>query len=561
MSTPAITSKRKKFERRAYEKVALVAVRQERVITLFWTRRGRKSTTLGAIAFDEMSKEPGRTVIAASASLLLGSELVNMTVSATEQAIIVANEAAAVRAVFEDNAEAQNLDFRVANSETGKIYEGGLTRDDFAHLYQSKRLEMRLYHDKTTYSRELIIAPVPATARGWRGTVLRDEAGFTGVALETALREAVDPIFRDVPDLKMIYASNLGRDDRHPFFTMTLPPPEMDFAANPQGHFYRGENGVLIHRVALADAYAAGHVLFDNKGRPMTLEQFRSDPANKAQLPYNYDLIHTAGGTAAIDLLALLTAQQRGAAQGAFVYVDDERSWRHSLDLLRAHLGDGEVGLGFDVATTTRETSNPSSLTVTEKRGVERLQRLVAVWKERNPAVVRERLKDVVRVVREARGKAPRRLCIDATNERYFAEDTKTALAGVVPVELVISSLSVEPLPPGYREAVNYKTYLGDLYSAAVNDNRYALPSAEYLKLDHRIPVKDAGRYVADPDPQTGAHGDTFDSGKLAEYAVGGGGAPFGFSNLSEADLDRGSIGRRVVDEIAEDAGRRLALA
>jgi hypothetical protein len=73
---------KKRFVRRAYENVALVAVRKERVITLFWARRCRKSTNLGAIAFDEMSKEAGRTVIAASASLLLGTELVNMTVSA-----------------------------------------------------------------------------------------------------------------------------------------------------------------------------------------------------------------------------------------------------------------------------------------------------------------------------------------------------------------------------------------------------------------------------------------------------------------------------------------------
>jgi hypothetical protein len=532
-----------RFVRRAYENQALVAVRQERVITLFWTRRGRKSTNLGAIAFDEMSREAGRTVIAASASLLLGSELVNMTVTATEQAIIVANEAAAVRAVFENNAGEQNLDFKVANAETGKVYDGGLTRDDFADLYQSKRLEMRLYHDRTTYSRELIIAPVPATARGWRGTVLRDEAGFTAINLELELREAVDPIFRDVPDLKMIYASNLPRNDRHPFFTMTLPPPEMEFKPNPNGHFYRGENNILIHRVSLGDAYAAGHVLYDNKGQPMTLEQFRSDPANKAQLPFNYDLIHTSGGTAAIDLLALLTSQQRGARQCAFAYVDDHASWQQALRLLDAHLTDGEVGIGYDIATTTGDTSNPSSITVTEKKGVERFQRLVAIWKEKNPAIARERLRDVVRVVRQRNGKPPRRLCVDATSERYYAEDCKTQLQEVVPVELVIASKSVLPLPVGYREAVNFKTYLGDLYSAAVNDNRYSLPSAAYLKFDHRLPVKDAGIYKCVPDPSTGAHGDTFDSGKLAEYALSGGGAPFAFDQVTDVEPSNRTAG------------------
>ena len=76
-----------KRERRLYENTALVAVREERVIGLLWTRRGRKSTTLGNMAFDELSAGPGRTVIGASASLLLGTELVSMTVTATAYAV------------------------------------------------------------------------------------------------------------------------------------------------------------------------------------------------------------------------------------------------------------------------------------------------------------------------------------------------------------------------------------------------------------------------------------------------------------------------------------------
>ena len=39
--------------RRLYENTALVAVRKTRQLALFWTRRGRKSTTLGNISFDE----------------------------------------------------------------------------------------------------------------------------------------------------------------------------------------------------------------------------------------------------------------------------------------------------------------------------------------------------------------------------------------------------------------------------------------------------------------------------------------------------------------------------
>lgn len=512
----------KKFVRRKYENTALVAARQERVIVLFWTRRGRKSTTLGSIAFDEMSKEAGRTVISASASLLLGTELINMTVSATEQAILVANEADAVQRVFQESADAQKLDFKCANSETGKIY-GGMTREDFADLYKSKRLEMRLYHDRTTYSRQLVIAPNPATARGWRGTVFRDEAGFTSANLEHALREAVDPIFRDVPDLKMIYASNLPRDDRHPFFEMTMPPGDLELPVNPAGNFYRGQDGVLIHRVTLRDAYSAGHCLYDNKGEPMSYEEFASQSGNRAQMPYNYDLEHVMGGSAAIDLLAMLTSQQRGARTCAFVFVEDDKSFNRALDLLSANLGNGDVSIGYDPATTTKETSNPSGITVTESMGGPRAQRLVMCWKEKEPAVVIERMKLLAQRIagREAGGRA-KRLCIAATNERYFAKLLGDALRAEVPVELVIESEGVHPA--GYEKPINFKTYLGDIYSAAVNENRYDLPAGEYFKKDQRATIKSGGRYECEVDKLTGAHGDTFVSGALAEYGLMSGG-------------------------------------
>ena len=505
--------------RRLYENTALVAIRQERVIGLLWTRRGRKSTTLGNIALDEMSAGPGRSVIAASASLNLGTELVSQAVTAAEQAIIVGQESLAVLDTMQDGAESRGLKLACADAETGKVFKA-ISREDFAELYQSKRLEMRLQFGKDDYSRLLVIAPNPATARGWGGTVVRDECGFTRSALETELQIAVDPIFRTDPTFKMIYASNLPRDDRHPWFEMTLPPPDLKFEPNPAGHFYRGLNGILIHRVSLADAYAAGHVLFDNQGQPMTLEQFRSEPGNRLQLPGSYDLVHEAGGTAVIDLLALLTAQQRGANQCAFVYVDNEGDLLQALRLLRSLLGDGAVGIGVDVASTTGETSNPTAVTVTEKRGLERIQRLVVVWKERREAIQRERLRAIVEVVRDRPAGGPaRRMCIDGSNERLFAQGTQEEFRNLIPVEVIVSGETVSPHPAGYQSAVNYKTYLGDLYCAAVNDSHTAMPSAQYVKQDHRLTVKNAGRYACDPQPD-GKHGDTFDSGKLSEYAL-----------------------------------------
>ena len=513
--------------RRQYQKVAIAVARRVRAAVLFWARQCRKSTTLGDISFDQMSAEPGRTVIAASASLLMGTELVSKTLSATEQALLVTREAAAVQTTLTESAAGGALQFKCADAETGKVYQG-ISGDDFADLYRSSRLEMRLYFTRTSYSRTLVIAPNPATARGWTGTVLRDEAGFTRSELERELQIAVKPIVDTDPTFKLLYASNLPRDDRHPFFEMTLPEPGAEFPPKADGHFYRGQNGLLIHRVSLADAYAAGHQLYDmQEGKPMTYGQFCADPANKLGLNESYRLIHEMGGSAAIDLLALTTAQRRGIGQCTCAIIDNDRDFEHALQFLREKLTDGAVGIGVDPATTTGDTSNPTSVTVSERRGIERYQRVVFIWKVYHPRVARERFKRIVQTVGARPAGGPvRRLCIEATSEQYFARDTADELRDLVPVEQVDVRNIVKPVPAGYQRQPNYKTWLGDLYSTAVNDNRYVAPPETYFKDDHRLVVKTGGTYQCEPQAD-GKHGDTFSSGQLAEYALEG--SPAGY--------------------------------
>lgn len=537
--------------RREYQKVALVAVRKVRQIALYWARRCRKSTTLGEIGFDEMSSGPGHMVIAASASLLLGKELVGVTLSAVEQGMIVANEAAAVREVFETGAGEKALDFKVADSAKDKVMHG-LSAADFAELYQSSRMELRLYFTKTTFSRLQVIAPNPATARSWRALVVRDEAGFTNPNFETELRNATDPMMRDTPDLKMIYASNLSTNDRHPYFGTTMPreidaaTEDEQFPANPSGHLYIGQDGILVHRVALKDAYAAGHLLYDDHGTPMSYEECQVFPQFKSGWDPTYALNHKSGGTSAIDLFALLNGQQRGLGQCVFAYIDSDAEFQRAMHALRAVLGRGRIGAGYDPATTIKATSNPSSITITEENGTDRIQRLVILWKERKAQIVIERIKTIFRFIQSRpEGGQARRFCILATNERYFADMVSDELRGIVPVELVIESATLEP--PGYDAPVNYKTYLGDIYSAAVNDNRYLLPGGEYFKRDQRMTTKNAGRYECTPEPD-GAHGDTFASGGVAEYALTSRGDAIG-SSVAVRPHDRagraGSMGSR----------------
>jgi len=549
-----------KRERRQYQNVALVAVREVRQIALYWARRCRKSTTLGDIAFDELSKEPGRMVIAASASLLLGKELVGVTLSAAEQAMIVAGEAEAMRQVFEAGAATQNLDLQVANRNTGKIVKGW-TPEDLTEMYGTSSMEFRLFFDRTRYSRLQVIAPNPATARSWRATVLRDEAGFTSPNFETELRNATDPMMRDTSDLKIIYASNLSSNDRHPYFETTMPreitaeTEDEQFPANPGGHLYIGQHGILVHRVALKDAYAAGHKLYDDVGQPMSYEQCRVFPQFKSGWDGTYALNHKSGGAAAIDLVALISAQRRGVGQCNFIYVETEADFIRALQLLRAVLTDGPVGIGFDVASTTSEMSNPSSITVTENVGGERFQRLVVVFKSKKRQVMSDRLQAIVAVIRERPAGGPaRRLCIDASNERLAAEETKDDLSAFIPVELILGNATVDPRPSGYENEINYKTYQGDLYCAAVNEGRTALPPDKYVKDDQRLPMKDQGRYVCPVDAD-GRHGDTFDSGKQAEYALISNAA----GAITEETLKMMKFGTRSTTRMGTFTPRRLA--
>ena len=502
-------------------------------MVLLWARQCRKSTELAGIAFDDLSRAPHRNVIAASASLLVGSELVGKSVSTVEHAALVVREAAAFQAALVASLGASQTALRLvaANRQTLTEYRS-LSAEDFTDLYRAGRLELRLYHDRSAYSRLQVIAPNPATARGWTGTVLRDEAAFTPAALEAELQEAVEPIIDADPSFRLVWASNLPADDGHPFFQLTLPPPDMDFIPSPRGSFYRGQNGILVHRVALADAYLAGHLLYDHRtAAPLTLEQFYAQAVNRGALRRNYQLIHEFGGAAAIDLLALAAAQRRGLAESLLIMIDSQAGVDRAIEFLDDHLRDGAVGVGLDVATTTRSSSHPSSLTVTEKRGHGHVQVLVAIWKERQPQIARQRLRQILEAVgARASGGRARRLCIDASNERYFAQETADLFAPLLPTELVLNSTAIHP--PVCDLPTNMKTYLGDLYSASFNDNHYTVPAGDYYKTDHRLVIKDQGAYLCQPGPD-GMHGDTFDSGKLAHWAL---------TSASGAILDPGAI-------------------
>lgn len=176
----------------------------------------------------------------------------------------------------------------------------------------------------------------------------------------------------------------------------------------------------------------------------------------------------------------------------------------------------GEIGIGLDLATTDKETSNPSSLTVTEKIAGLKIQRLVISWKTAREAVTRAIVGVVFADLEKARLR-PRKLCIDATNERFFAQRLQTEFRRHCVIELVIASEGIE-----WRgEKLDMKTLVGNLYVESFQESTSRLPDARWVKDDHRLVKKIAGKFVSDTSPE-GRHGDTFTSGSLSHWALQG---------------------------------------
>lgn len=188
-------------------------------------------------------------------------------------------------------------------------------------------------------------------------------------------------------------------------------------------------------------------------------------------------------------------------------------------------LGAGKITLGHDIATTVKGTSNWSTLAVMEHVSPLYIVRLLARWRTAVAAESLDLLDAVVSDI-EGAGRRASRFCVDASNEKYHADRIRTFFMGRVPTELVVAGEKID-----WRgESYDYKTLLGDLYSAAFEDNFMALPAGVWIRDDHRLVGKDGARYVVELG-KDGGHGDTFDAGKLAYWG-----------QLSKADLPPGSV-------------------
>jgi hypothetical protein len=507
-----LTSAATGFTVRAGQREFERGVDQHRIAGLLARRQYGKTTIASRISLKKMMRTPGHTVIFGSVKLDLGREIVRKESAEMQKAFaIIATQAQQANTLLDvvDSSAAGKTDKSVA----------GLNADDFAELYEAQRLEFRLYHSRTIYSRTKVVALTP-DAVGETGDVILDEVGRAKKFRE--VWEAMKPIISSNPEFRCILTTTPPPDDTHYSFELLAPPIGDELPIDPKGNWYRSDLGIWVLRITAWDAYADGVPLYDDDtGAAISPAESRAADYDKDAWDRNYGCKFVIGGTAAVGLLQLDSAQRRGAPPGGpreclFVQVEADGDLDVALAAMR--LGSGPIGLGWDLATTTKETSNPSAFVVLEQQGVEIIARLIAIWKTRDPDIARERAGKIIAAVKARKEGGPaRRLCIDATNERYFAMDCRKEFAAEVPVELVIGSETIEV--PGQEEPITMKQYLGGQLVAVIDDNLLWLPAERYVKEDFRLVKKEKGQFVCEPDA-SGRHGDTFDGTKQALRAL-----------------------------------------
>ena len=160
------------------------------------------------------------------------------------------------------------------------------------------------------------------------------------------------------------------------------------------------------------------------------------------------------------------------------------------------------IGIGIDPATTTKKKSNPTGIAVIQQVGLMYFVRVLLRFKTSDPRVTTGIVRELLDL---PHGLKVRKVCILATNERFYAAQLKRELAGTVPVQPVIESEGTVYL----GEKMLVKSYLGNQLINTIEDGYLAVPDERWVKSDLRQPVRVGGTFAAEPD-ESGNHADGF---------------------------------------------------
>jgi hypothetical protein len=198
-----------------------------------------------------------------------------------------------------------------------------------------------------------------------------------------------------------------------------------------------------------------------------------------------------------------------------------------------------------DPATTENAKSNPSGLVIAQRVG----------GKTRYPVICRYKTADDRQqkaILKEAcdlpEGTKVNRIGIDASNERFYAQQVLREFRDIAPVDLIVASevpRELEHLPQKDRQ--NFKSYTGNLLVNALDDGGVELPISRWVKDDWRLVVRSKGGFDNLVD-SAGNHGDTFDAAKIANYLLCKRGGPTEITPLpvggASGDVNRKNFSR-----------------
>ena len=275
---------------------------------LLWRRQFGKSRTLGAWALRQMIEMRGCSLFFVSASIVLGTENIRKESE-------IWNETTRLLRIG-----VEKLGFRLTTNADELVKSGDM--DGIADMFEHSKLETKLWHDRTTYSRSRVCAPNPATAVGWTGHVVLDEVGRIP-DLKDVL-EAVEPFMSSNPKFRWRMASTPPPDDDHYSWEIIVPPQD-EWPVNERGNRYESQAGIAVHRVDCYDAYAGGVPMYHPKTRkPISPEESRALAFDKTAWDRNYALRFIRGGAAAMSLSHLFLAMERGQNEGRAVAISEE---------------------------------------------------------------------------------------------------------------------------------------------------------------------------------------------------------------------------------------------
>lgn len=185
------------------------------------------------------------------------------------------------------------------------------------------------------------------------------------------------------------------------------------------------------------------------------------------------------------------------------------------------------VGIGVDLGTTQKAKSNPTALALVQRVMPASYCRVAVRWKTNNPDITRHVLASATMLPHGLRPV----LCIDSSNERFFAADLKKTYAARCKVLLYVAGEAIEHK----GERMPKKTYVGNLLKNELNDSRIALPADDWIYRDLRLVQDEAGGFAFNLD-EDGNHADFAQALMLALFALDqGAGGPIQASAVNIA--------------------------